>query len=109
MEKSAVIPDLGKLETLDGFLKVVRGGLMEVGVVVVVVGDTSETPGRVRISWKIFSLFLGKRKCDSKIDNTTAKEILPCVIECEKTTTLHTCVSAHQSSLVCHLPPYTSR
>lgn len=78
MEKSVLIPDLGKLETLDGFLKVVRGGLMEVGVVVVVVGDTSETPtGRVRISWNIFSLFLGKRKCDSKIDNTTAKEDSP--------------------------------
>lgn len=46
-----VIPDLGKLETLDGFLMVVRGELMGVAVLVVVVGDTSETPsGRVRIS-----------------------------------------------------------
>lgn len=46
-----MIPDLGKLETLDGFLMVVRGELMGVAVLVVVVGDTSETPsGRVRIS-----------------------------------------------------------
>ena len=47
---------------------------MEVVVVVVVVGETSEAPkGRARISWNIFSLFLGKRNCETKIDSTTAK------------------------------------